>query len=57
MELWKLAMRLRSHAGTAAVIELVVVVVGILVAPEASNRSRGRVDRARADSCQLVPGH
>jgi hypothetical protein len=43
-------MRLRTHDWTAAAIELVIVVVGILIALEVSNWNQGRLDRARADS-------
>jgi len=48
----KLGTRLRTYDWTAAVIELVIVVVGILIALEVSNWNQDRVDRARADSYQ-----
>lgn len=48
----RLGTRLRTYDWTAAVIELVIVVVGILIALEASNWNQDRVDRARADSYQ-----
>lgn len=50
MKLSKLGKRLRTHDWTAAVIELVIVVVGILIALEVSNWNQARVDRMRADS-------
>ena len=49
MSLVKLATRLRAHDWTAAVIELVIVVVGILIALQVSNWNQERHDRARAD--------
>lgn len=57
MKLSKLAMRCRSHDWAAAGVEPVIVVAGILIAPEVDNRNQGRVDRARADGCELVSGH
>lgn len=50
MSMSKLGARLRTYDWTAAVIELVIVVVGILIALEVSNWNQGRVDDARADS-------
>lgn len=52
MNISKLGTRLRTHDWTAAVIELVIVVVGILIALEVSNWNQDRVDRARADNYQ-----
>lgn len=52
MNFSKVGMRLRSHDWTAAAIELVIVVVGILIALEVSNWNQDRVDRARADNFQ-----
>lgn len=52
MNISKLGTRLRTYDWTAAVIELVIVVVGILIALEVSNWNQDRVDRARADSYQ-----
>jgi len=48
MGMHKLAARLRSYDWTAAVIELVIVVVGVLVALQVSNWNQDRIDRARA---------
>lgn len=50
MSVLKLAARLRSHDWMAAVIELVIVVVGILVALQVSNWNQDRLERARADA-------
>ncbi len=50
MRIMRLAARLRSYDWTAATIELVIVVVGILIALQVSNWNENRVDRARADS-------
>src|SRR6185312_704903 len=46
----RLIARLREHDWLAVAIELVIVVVGILIALEVSNWNQGRLDRARADS-------
>jgi hypothetical protein len=55
MSVLKLAARLRSYDWTAAVIELVIVVVGILIALQVSNWNQGRLDNARADSyCRRI---
>lgn len=48
MGMLKLAARLRSYDWTAAVIELAIVVVGVLVALQVSNWNQDRIDRARA---------
>ena|SRR6185437_8797187 len=45
----RLAARLREHDWLAAVIELVIVVVGILIALQVSNWNQDRVDHARAN--------
>lgn len=45
----KLALRLREYDWTAVVIELLVVVVGILIALQVSNWNQDRQDHARAD--------
>ncbi|MBS0432082.1 MAG: hypothetical protein JSS21_06710 [Proteobacteria bacterium] len=45
----RLVARLREHDWLAAFIELVIVVVGILIALQVSNWNQDRVDRARAD--------
>jgi hypothetical protein len=50
MALSKLAARLRSHDWTAALIELLIVILGILIALQVSTWNQGRLDRARADS-------
>jgi hypothetical protein len=50
MRLLRLATRLRSYDWTAAVIELLIVVVGILIALQVSNWNQSRLDHARADS-------
>lgn len=50
MSLSKLATRLRAHDWTAAAIELVIVVVGILIALQVSNWNEARHERARADT-------
>ena len=49
MNVSKLGMRLRTYDWTAAFIELVIVVVGILIALEVSNWNQNRQDQARAD--------
>jgi hypothetical protein len=49
MSLLNLARRLRRHDWVAAIIELVIVVVGILLALQVSNWNQDRLDRARAD--------
>jgi hypothetical protein len=49
MNVSKLGMRLRAYDWTAAFIELVIVVVGILIALEVSNWNQNRQDQARAD--------
>jgi hypothetical protein len=50
MRLLRLAARLRSYDWTAAVIEMLIVVVGILIALQVSNWNENRLDHARADS-------
>ena len=50
MALARLAARLRAHDWTAAAIELVIVVAGILIALQVSNWNDERHDRARADT-------
>jgi hypothetical protein len=50
MSLAKLPTRLREHDWTAAVIELLIVVAGILIALQVSNWNEDRHDSARADS-------
>jgi hypothetical protein len=45
----KLAVRLREYDWVAVVVELLVVVVGILIALQVSNWNQDRQDRARAD--------
>jgi hypothetical protein len=50
MAIGKFASRLRAHDWTAAIIELVIVVAGILIALQVSNWNQDRQDRARADS-------
>jgi len=50
MSLIKLATRLRAHDWTAAVIELLIVVVGILLALQVSNWNQDRLDRVRTDN-------
>jgi hypothetical protein len=50
MALARLATRLRAHDWTAAAIELVIVVAGILIALQVSNWNDERHDRARADT-------
>ena len=49
MRLARLAQRLRAYDWTAAVIELLIVIAGILVALQVSNWNQDRLDRARAD--------
>lgn len=49
MSALKLAARLRQHDWTAAIIELVIVVVGILIALQVNNWNQNRLDNARAD--------
>ncbi|MEO8161895.1 MAG: hypothetical protein ABI588_10795, partial [Arenimonas sp.] len=49
MSLTKLSTRLRAHDWTAALIELVIVVVGILIALQVTNWNEDRQDRDRAD--------
>jgi hypothetical protein len=46
----RLVARLREHDWVAAVIELVIVVVGILIALQVSNWNQDRIDHARAES-------
>jgi len=53
MSLMKLSARLRAHDWTAAVIELLIVILGILIALQVSNWNQDRLDRARADSYYL----
>ncbi|MGH8041900.1 MAG: hypothetical protein ACREPN_07650 [Rudaea sp.] len=50
MRAMKLAVRLREYDWTAAIIELVIVVVGILIALQVSNWNQARLDRGRAES-------
>ena len=50
MSLLKLVARLRRHDWTAAVIELVIVVAGILIALQVSNWNQDRLDRARGEA-------
>ncbi len=50
MRAMKLATRLREYDWTAAAIELVIVVVGILIALQVSTWNQNRLDRARADA-------
>ncbi|WP_159015601.1 hypothetical protein [Cognatiluteimonas profundi] len=45
----RLVQRLRDHDWTAAVIELVIVIAGILIALQVSNFNQDRIDRARGD--------
>ncbi|MEO8748482.1 MAG: hypothetical protein ABI379_12620 [Rhodanobacter sp.] len=49
MRAMKLAIRLREFDWIAVVIELLVVVVGILIALEVSNWNQDRLDHSRAD--------
>lgn len=49
MRVMKLALRLRAYDWMAVVIELLVVVVGILIALEVSNWNQARADHARAE--------
>ena len=49
MRAMRLALRLRTYDWTAVVIELLVVVVGILIALEVSNWNQDRADHARAE--------
>lgn len=49
MRAMRLAVRLHSYDWTAAVIELVIVVVGILIALQVSNWNETRLDQVRAD--------
>lgn len=50
MRATRLATRLRNYDWAAAFIELMIVVVGILIALQVSNWNENRLDRARADS-------
>ncbi len=50
MQSSRLVARLREHDWLAAVIELVIVVVGILIALQVSNWNQDRVDHDRAQS-------
>jgi hypothetical protein len=50
MSALKLVARLRRHDWTAAIIELLIVVVGILVALQLNNWNQDRLDHSRADS-------
>jgi len=45
----RLALRLRDHDWTAAIIELVIVIAGILIALQVSNWNQDRIERARGD--------
>ena len=47
MRLARLAQRLRAYDWTAAVIELVIVIGGILIALQVNNWNQDRLDRAR----------
>ena len=49
MRIARLAARLRDYDWLAAAIELVIVVVGILVALQVSNWNQARIDRARGN--------
>ena len=49
MSVLKLAHRLRSHDWMAALIELAIVIVGILIALQVSNWNQDRADRARGE--------
>lgn len=49
MNVAKLGMRLRTYDWVAAAVELVIVVVGILIALEVSNWNQNRQELARAD--------
>lgn len=46
-------MQLRAHDWTAALIELLIVIVGILIALQVSNWNQDRLDRARGDAYYL----
>jgi hypothetical protein len=50
MSMMKLAARLRRHDWMAALIELAIVVLGILIALQVSNWNQDRLERARAES-------
>jgi hypothetical protein len=50
MRMLKFVARLRRHDWMAAIIELVIVVVGILLALQVSNWNQDRQDHARAQS-------
>jgi hypothetical protein len=50
MRAMKLALRLRAYDWMAAVIELLIVVVGVLIALQVSNWNQERLDHARAES-------
>ena len=52
MSLSKMTQRLRAHDWMAAVIELLIVIAGILIALQVSNWNQDRLDRARGDSYQ-----
>ena len=45
----RLVQRLREHDWMAAVIELVIVIAGILIALQVSNWNQDRIERARGD--------
>jgi hypothetical protein len=49
MQSSRLVQRLRAHDWMAAVIELVIVIAGILIALQVSNFNQDRIDRARGD--------
>ncbi len=53
MSVKKLGARLRAHDWTSALIELLIVILGILIALQVSNWNQGRIERARADSYYL----
>jgi hypothetical protein len=50
MGMGKLSARLRAHDWMAAAIELVIVVLGVLIALQVSNWNQDRQDHTRADS-------
>jgi hypothetical protein len=49
MQAARLVQRLREHDWMAAVIELVIVIAGILIALQVSNWNQDRIERARGD--------
>ena len=54
MRLARLAQRLRTYDWTAAAIELLIVIVGILIALQVSNWNQDRLDRVRGEDTALV---